>query len=154
MVDSVWKRLGSPDLSPYTITLHAWDGHPTQPLGLYQKFPITFVGKRVMINMEVIESPLDYNLLLGLIYTYSMSIVASSVFCKMCFPHNGNIIIVDQLTSPHNTILLMAGNNDTTVVTSISPRVYKYSMFLGIYYGPLPIPSEPISSSFYMLQAS
>lgn len=48
----------------------------------------------------------------------------------------------------------MVGNNSIPSLTNISLRVYKYSSFIGGYYGPLPIPTKPISSSVCMLQAS
>ena len=112
MVTSDWKKLGSPNLSPSTITLHPWDGHPSQPFSLYHNCPIIVVGKIFLIDIKFIDAPLDYNILLVPSYTYSMFFVASSIFCKMCFPHNGKIITIDYLTyydpqsqtSPHTTI--------------------------------------------------
>ena len=65
MATSVWKQLASPDLSPSTITLCDWDNHPSQPLALYRNFPITVVGKTILINIKVIDAPLDDNILLG-----------------------------------------------------------------------------------------
>lgn len=90
MVSSVWKKLCSPNLSLPTITLRAWDGHPSQPLGLYHNYPITVAGKAVCIDIEVIDAPLDYNILLGCIYTYAMSFITFLVHRKMFFPHKGN----------------------------------------------------------------
>ena len=52
----------------------------------------------VLIDIEVLNSQLDYNLLLGISYMYSMRDVASTSFCLMTFPHNENIVMVDQLT--------------------------------------------------------
>ena len=48
-----------------------------------------------MIDIEVINAQLDYNLLLGRIYMYAMRAIASTVFCLMIFPHEGKIVIVD-----------------------------------------------------------
>jgi len=59
MATSVWKQLGSPDLFPATITLCAWEGHASQPLGLYNKCPIIVVGKTISIDIKVFDSPLD-----------------------------------------------------------------------------------------------
>jgi len=83
MVANVWKKLGSPYLSPSTITLHAWDGHPSQPLGLYHNFPITTIRNIVSIDIEVIDDPLDYKILLGCTYTYAMLAVTFVVLCKI-----------------------------------------------------------------------
>ena len=77
------------------ITLRAWDGHASQPIGLFRNFPITLAGKTVCVNVEYIDAPLDYNILLGRSYTYAMSAVPSVVFCKMSFPHNGKIVTID-----------------------------------------------------------
>ena len=49
------------------------------------------------IEVEVVDAPLDYNLLLGRNWMYSMQAVVSSVFCIVCFPHNGNIVTIDQM---------------------------------------------------------
>ena len=65
MSASVWKQLGSPELAPSTITLRAWDGHASQPIGLFRNYPITLAGKTVCVDVEVINAPLDYNILFG-----------------------------------------------------------------------------------------
>lgn len=93
----VWKQLGSPDLSRSTIALCAWDGHHSQPLGLYHNFLVTVADKTICIDIEVINPPLDYNILLGRSYTYAMAFFASTVHRKMLFPHNVNIVKIDQL---------------------------------------------------------
>ena len=80
------------------ITLRAWDGHASHPIGLFRNCPITLAGKIVCVDVEVIDAPLDYNILLGRSYTYAMSVVPSAVHRKMFFPHNGKIVTIDQLT--------------------------------------------------------
>ena len=77
---AVWKQLKSLELSPSTITLREWDGNSSQPLGMYHKCPVTRAGKPIHIDIEVVDSPLDYNILLGHSYTYAMSAVTSVVF--------------------------------------------------------------------------
>ena len=52
----------------------------------------------VHIEIEVLDAHLDYNILLGWSYMYAMSAIASSVFRIMMFPHEDQIIMVDQLT--------------------------------------------------------
>ena len=49
------------------------------------------------IEVEVIDAPLDYNLLLGRNWTYAMSAVASAIFCVVVFPHEGKLVTIDQL---------------------------------------------------------
>ena len=46
--------------------------------------------------MEVVDAPLDYNLLLGRSWSYVITAVVSSVFRFIMFPHQGNIVKVDQ----------------------------------------------------------
>ena len=82
---------------PSTITLRAYDGRPSQPEGLYQNVPIELAGKSVLIDVEVVDAPRDYNIILGRSFMYAMKVNASSVFHMMRFPHNGKIITLDQL---------------------------------------------------------
>ena len=49
------------------------------------------------IEVEVIDAPLDYNLLLGRSWTYTMLAIASAIFWVVVFPHEGNLVIVNQL---------------------------------------------------------
>jgi len=88
----VWKQLKSPELSPFTITLHAWDGHSSQPLGMYHNYLVTLAEKIVQVHIEFIDAPLDYNILLGRSYTYAMSIVTSTVFVRCVSPMNGRFL--------------------------------------------------------------
>jgi hypothetical protein len=50
------------------------------------------------IEVEVIDAPLEYNILLGRKWIYAMLVVVSSVFCVLCFPHEGKIVMIDQLS--------------------------------------------------------
>jgi len=43
----------------------------------------------VLIDIEVVDAPLDYNILLGRSYMYAMKAVSSLVFRTMMFPHAG-----------------------------------------------------------------
>ena len=54
------------------MTLWAYDGHPTKSQGILPHVPITLAKKIVLINIEVINAQLDYNLILGRIYMYAM----------------------------------------------------------------------------------
>lgn len=96
MATSVWKQLGSPNLSPSTITLHGWDGHLSQPIVLFHNYLVMIADKALSIDHEIIDAPLDYNIILGCSYTYFMLIVAFLVHHNMFFPHNGKIITINQ----------------------------------------------------------
>jgi hypothetical protein len=51
----------------------------------------------VEVDVEVVNAPLDYNLLLGQNWNYAMGEIISSVFHTLLFPHDGNIMIINQL---------------------------------------------------------
>ena len=61
-------------------------------------FEIKLAGKAISVEVEVIDAPLDYNLLLGRSWTYAMSAIASAIFWVVVFPHEGKFVIVDQLS--------------------------------------------------------
>ena len=86
MSKNVWYKLQSPKLNPSDIILIAYDGRPSAPVGLYQNVLVFLASKMVLINLEVLDAQLDYNILLGRSYMYSMSAIASSVFRTMMFP--------------------------------------------------------------------
>ena len=129
---------------------------------MYHNYPVTLASKIVHVNIKVINAPLYYNILLGHNYTYAMSVVTSTIFHKMCFPHEGNIITIDQLTyykptfvtSPESIILSMSNNQSSTPLTNVSPGVYKDSSLLGAFPSPPPLISKPNSLGVFMLQAS
>ena len=50
------------------------------------------------VEVEVVNVPLDYNLLLGRTWTYSMHIVVATIFWVWLFPHEGQIVTIDQLS--------------------------------------------------------
>lgn len=55
-------------------------------------------GKTVCVEVEVVDAPLDYNLLLGRSWTYSMQDVVATFFWVLLFPHEGRIVTIDQLS--------------------------------------------------------
>ena len=48
--------------------------------------------------MMVVPGPLYFNFLLGHDYIYVMGVVVSSLFRVVCFPHEGRIVTIDQLS--------------------------------------------------------
>ena len=61
---SCWKAIGSPDLVTSPMTLKSFDGQGFQPHGLILALSVDLGGKVVSIQVEVVDTPLDYNLLL------------------------------------------------------------------------------------------
>jgi hypothetical protein len=77
---SCWKAIGQPTLSPSPTLFTAFDGHSFQPHGIIPSFPVQLGGKTVCIEVEVVDAPLNYNLLLGRSWNYSMQAVVATVF--------------------------------------------------------------------------
>jgi hypothetical protein len=76
----VWKKLGSPELVPFAITLRAYDSRPVSLEGLFQNVPVELGGKTILMNIEVMDAPFDYNILFRHSYMYTMKAMASSLF--------------------------------------------------------------------------
>ena len=68
----VWQKLGSPILQPSSTSLRAYDGHPTKSQGILPHVPIVLARKTILIDIELVNTQLDYNLLLGRSYMYPM----------------------------------------------------------------------------------
>ena len=62
---SCWKALSSPELVTSPMTLKAFDKFDFQPHGLISALVVELGGKTISIQVEVVDAPLDYNLLLG-----------------------------------------------------------------------------------------
>ena len=75
-----WKALGSHELVTSPATLKAFDRWGFQPHGLISSLAVELGGKTVSIQVEVVDAPLDYNLLLGRNWFYAMTAIASTVF--------------------------------------------------------------------------
>lgn len=60
-----WKGLGSLTLIPSLTMLNNFYGHTFQPHGIIPSFSIKLGGETVETEVEVVDAPLDYNLLLG-----------------------------------------------------------------------------------------
>jgi hypothetical protein len=92
-----WKAIGSPPLNESKNTLKAFNGSGFKPYGVLPSFSVTLEGKTVQVEVEVFDAPLDYNLLLGRSWIDSMHTVVSTLFHVVHFPHQGKVVIVDQL---------------------------------------------------------
>ena len=100
-----WEALGSPSLLPEMRNLTGSNKGTSRPLGILPNVPITLRRKTVHMNVMVVQGPLDYNLLLGRDYIYSMGAIVSSLFRVICFPHKGKVVkLTDQLSFPSSHI--------------------------------------------------
>jgi hypothetical protein len=98
---SVWKVLGSPELVSTSHELLAFDRRPSDCLGVLPQLSISLGGKTILLDVIVVQGPLDFNMLLGRDYVYAMNDVVSTFFRVRHFPHNGSIVTIDQL-APNN----------------------------------------------------
>ena len=106
-----WRALGSPELVTSPMTLKSFDRQGFQPHGLISSLAVELGGKTISIQVEVVDTPLDYNLLLGRNWFYVMSVVASTVFQMVQFSHLGRIVRIDQLDFCTSDVTTATDNN-------------------------------------------
>jgi hypothetical protein len=83
---------------PVTQNLLAFNTRTSQPLGTLPWFSVTLEGKIVFVDVMVVRDPLDFTLLLGQNYVYSMKAIVSTLFHVIYFPHDGRMVTIDQLS--------------------------------------------------------
>ena len=59
---------------------------------------MTLAWKKIVIDVKVLDSQLDYNILQGHNLMYTMDAFNSSLFHIMMFLHDGKVFTIDQLT--------------------------------------------------------
>ena len=95
--------------------------------------------------MEVVDSPLDYNLLLGRNWSYSMTVVVSYVFQIIMFPHQGKNLKFDQLSyylsDPASTDSIQHVGKKTIPYKDVGVGLIKDYALLGNF--SLPPPNVP-----------
>jgi hypothetical protein len=141
---SCWKFFSSPSLNQSPNTLKSFEGRGLKPFGVLNALPIELEGKIVIVEVEVVNAPLNYNLLLGCICIYSMSTMVSTLFHVLHFPHQGKIVTVDQLAYFNSDSHI--GNFPFIKQSSYSYKyvgvgVLKYSSLMGTF----PLPSPDVS---------
>jgi hypothetical protein len=138
-----WKAISSPTLSKLLTMLTTFDGHSFRPHGILPAFPVQLGGKTVEVEVEVVDAPLDYNLLLGRNWTYAMVTVVSSVFHMLCFPHQGEIVTIDQLyfaySSPNASVGPSIPVVENSQPTTKNIGVRMYSSLMGTFDFSAPI---------------
>jgi hypothetical protein len=139
-----WKGLKSPALNKSPTMLRAFDGQDFHPHGILQSLSIQLAGKTVTVDVEVVDSPLNYNLLLGRSWFYAMTVVASLVFQCVQFPHQGKIVTVDQIDfcttdarAPATNNIPFLGDHKITY-ERFGVVLLKYSSLMGTFPTPLP----------------
>jgi hypothetical protein len=89
------------------------------------------------VEVEVVDAPLVYNLLLGRNWTYAMVIIVSSIFRMLCFPHQGEIVAIDQLSFLYSSLNASIGPSIPVVYnsqpTTKNIGVRMYSSLMGTF---------------------
>jgi hypothetical protein len=147
---SCWKAIGSPPLNESQNTLKAFNVSGFKPYGVLPSLPVTLEGKTVQVEVEFFDAPLDYNLLLCRSWIDFMRAVVSTLFCVVRFPHQGKVVIVDQLAFFNSDT--RTGNVSFIAKTppsyeNVGVGLLKDSSLMGTF--PIPPPNVP-----YLLVAS
>ena len=74
-----WKGLVLPTLKPSNKVPKSFYGHSFPSHGLIMAYPIELGGKIVQVDVEVVDVPIDYNMLLRHSWIHAMMTVVSSV---------------------------------------------------------------------------
>ena len=113
-----WKGLGSPELSKSATILISFDGRSFWPHEIIPSLKVRLGGKTFTIEVEVVDAPLDYNLLLGRNWMYIMQAIASSLFRVVFFPFNGKIVTIDQTSFKNPSVTTSLGPDCRALLAS------------------------------------
>jgi hypothetical protein len=150
MFMSCWKALGSPKLDTSTTLLKAFDANMFHAHGIIITLLIKLSGKIVFVAVEVIDEPVEYNLLLGHTWLYEMIAFDSSVFRVLRFPHQGKVVTTHQLVFCTSEFGSNARSNVPFVNDtqqshmSVDAGMFKYPSLMGICHLPPPPPATNI----------
>jgi hypothetical protein len=132
-----WKSLDSPTLSKSSKMLTTFEGHSFRPHDILPTFSVQLGGKTVEVEVEVVDAPLEYNLLLGCSWTYAMIVIMSFIFCTLCFTHEGKIVTIDQLSSAYSIPNASLGQSIPVInnsrLTTENIDVGMYSSLMGTF---------------------
>lgn len=127
----------------WSYFLFSWDSHHISHRAW---------GKTISIEVEVVDAPIEYNLLLERTWFYEIKVVIFYLFYVMCFHHLWKFVTIDSLD--YCTLDLRTNANTNVSFYSDSPRGYvsvnvglfKDSYLLGTFPPPLLNigPMEPI----------
>jgi hypothetical protein len=125
---SSWQDLGSPELVSTSHELLDFKRCPSEYLWVLPQLPILLGKKTILVDVIVVQGPLDFNMLLRHDYVYAMNFVLSTLFWVMHFPHNGIIFTIDQVASDnHHPNLVFVQDTPLYVlsfhVDSTSPQI-------------------------------
>ena len=101
----------------------------------------------VLIDIEVFNAQLDYNLFLGCSYMYAMQVVTSIIFQLLSLPHDGKIMTINQFTyydpkgpTTQENFLPTIDNISMPSLSIIGPRIFSNAPFIDTFFS-LPPPT-------------
>ena len=104
----------------------------------------------VNLDVEVVDAPLDYNLLLGHSWSYTMTAVVLAIFHLIMIPHKGKIIKIDQhsyySSDPTSTDSIQHIEKSTIPYKDVEVGLIKDSTLLGNFSLPPPNIKNPIAN--------
>lgn len=112
MLLSLWRA--SPKLAPLATLWKAFDGNSFKPHGIIPTFLVELGGKTVLVEVEAVDAPLGYNLLLVWSWVNKIKATMYSVFPVLKFPHQGKAIH-QELLSVEAIQLVFDFTNNTKV---------------------------------------
>jgi hypothetical protein len=123
--------------------LTAFDGNYFRTHGILPTFPVQLGKNTVEVKVEVVDAPLNYNILLGCNWNYAMTTIVSLIFHMLCFPHEGKVVKIDQLSFVHPGPTASVGNSipiiDNSQQTTKNVGVIMYSSLMGTFDFSTPI---------------
>jgi hypothetical protein len=142
MYISCWNVIYSPKLDTYTMLLKSFGGNMFYLHGIITSLPINLGDNIVSISVEVIDSPLDYNLLLMRTWFYEMNTIVSLVFRVLRFHHQGKIVTIDQLAlctldpgSNKGSSVLFLGDTHQSYM-HVGVGMVKHTSLMGFFPSP------------------
>jgi hypothetical protein len=151
------KAIGSPSLNESQNTLKAFNGSSFKPYDVLPSLPITLEGKMVQVEVEVFDTPLDYNLLLGRSCIDSMHAVVLTLFCVVRFPHQGKVVTIDQISffnlDTHTGNVPFIAKTPSSY-KNVGVGLLKDSLLMGTFPIPLPDVLRSSIASINMISTS
>ena len=112
------------------------------------------------VDVEVVDGPLDYNIILGRPSVYAMTTFVSTYFRMISFPYKGTITVINQLSffasaSPV-TGSVMFFHTPQLALQNISVGILKDSTLMGTFALLLPATLKKIASieTCYMISST
>jgi hypothetical protein len=141
----IWKALGYPKLVSTKNDLVSFNRKLSEYFGILPQFPIMLGGNIFLFDLLVVQGPLEFNMILGHDYVYTMNVVVSTSFWVMHFPHKRSIVTIYHLASDnhhHNSSLAQVSPLyvSSVLVDSSLPWVNYV-----VYYPQCSIASEIVS---------